>query len=451
MNVDISRLNLDGKEFRWLDYGDRAAVFRLRDKGLIGIASDTLGVLEVYRPLTEHSVQQIREMLQSSEVFRTDMGRLLTFGAVRTAEDATLEPLIVTRCTKPPVKTLIFHITHVCNILCKHCYIDARREGRQAIIPEGLSTEVVIRLLRDFSSMGGLVVDFTGGEPLLRPDIWKILEESNNLRLWVAALTNGTYMTETLADRLRPLLNEVVISIDGLETSHDALRGMGNFKKSISAISMLATKGVRVAVTTFVHADNFDQLVELQNMLGEVGISVWSLVMPRRSGRNDNNELFLRTYTRWQRDGAYVTEMLRKLHTGCVRWNMDLVADHILIPIPLLRRFKQGAGGVAEELFNGAERACWDNTITVYPDGEVKACLFFNGLSYANIKEQSLKEVYTMSLRQQLGNHFNRTCSHDHCAAVEVPEKVFTDLVRQFRPQRQQVVQSLPFRRPVAV
>ena len=209
MNCDLTQLGFSNTPFRWLDYGDRGAVFRVKDKTFLSIESNTLQLLKFYIPNSPSHAFNLKLALLSDQQFKDDFSRLIAFGAIEPSlkEDRShLDTMSVTRCVSPPIKTLILHITHLCNLFCKHCYINARRGARLDAIPEGLETQRIISVLEEFSQMGGLVVDFTGGEPLLRSDIWEILSCAKDRRLWATLLTNGTYMGKELLRACRTLL-----------------------------------------------------------------------------------------------------------------------------------------------------------------------------------------------------------------------------------------------------
>ena len=131
-------------------------------------------------------------------------------------------------------------------------------------------------ILKQIHNSGACGIAFEGGEPLLRNDLVGILAYSRSLPLHTSLITNG-YLLESRVDEIAPYINGVIyVSLDGLEKTHDAIRGIsGCFKKAIEGIT--ASKGkVSVTINTTIMTDNLyeiEDMVELAKELG-VGISV---------------------------------------------------------------------------------------------------------------------------------------------------------------------------------
>jgi sulfatase maturation enzyme AslB (radical SAM superfamily) len=131
--------------------------------------------------------------------------------------------------------TVLFHITDYCNLDCKHCFINAKHTRENEYTVHEVST-----ILSDMKTLKALNVTFSGGEPTLHEDLIPILRDANRKGLNVSLVSNGTLITEELADNLSELVNCVLISIDGPENCHDAFRGQkGAFKKTMRGINVL--------------------------------------------------------------------------------------------------------------------------------------------------------------------------------------------------------------------
>ena len=122
-------------------------------------------------------------------------------------------------------------LTYNCNLRCKMCPF-----WRKTSPDPSLEQEKAI--LRNIYNSGACAVAFEGGEPLLRQDLAEILAFSRSLPLHTSLITNGTLL-ESRIDDIAPYINGVVyVSLDGLEKTHDAIRGVnGSFKKALRGIT----------------------------------------------------------------------------------------------------------------------------------------------------------------------------------------------------------------------
>lgn len=177
--------------------------------------------------------------------------------------------------------TVSWKVISACNLRCKHCYFDDEF-GKAYNTQNDLNSDEIVKLANDLVANFGIVnYSITGGEPLLRKDIFeiiKIIKASNGI---VSLQTNGTLITKTIAKKLSGLLNPntdfIQISLDGLEKTHDSIRGEGNFKKAINAIKLMIDFGIKVNVNCTPISKNINELVELYKFCTELGINKFSL------------------------------------------------------------------------------------------------------------------------------------------------------------------------------
>ena len=144
-----------------------------------------------------------------------------------------------------PVKTLILHSTYECNLACKHCYIDAGKSR-----PEEMNSDELKRIVREFGELGGLGVDISGGEPLLKPGIEEVIYESRNQGLRTTVLTNASDLDYNQIKRIKPLIDDMAVGVDGLDEMNDQIRGEGSFKKIERGLEIISNEGIPLAITT---------------------------------------------------------------------------------------------------------------------------------------------------------------------------------------------------------
>jgi radical SAM protein with 4Fe4S-binding SPASM domain len=162
-------------------------------------------------------------------------------------------------------------LTRACNLECGHCFVDVWHERD----PNELSLEQIESLFAELSSVGAPIVILAGGEPMLRPDFWEIVESCGAHGLDGALCTNATLIREDNAARLvASPVRWYSISLDGPDAeTHDALRGEGRFEHAVRGIRALLAAGaddVKIRVT--VTGENKDTLAGFADIARDLGV-----------------------------------------------------------------------------------------------------------------------------------------------------------------------------------
>lgn len=125
-----------------------------------------------------------------------------------------------------------WNVTKRCNLYCEHCY---RESSPDEEVDGELTTEEGKKLLRDMKKAKLGTIVFSGGEPLLRPDIYELIEYASSLGMMTLMGSNGTLITPEIARELKTSgLKAIAISIDSLENQvHDDFRGEKGDRKSV--------------------------------------------------------------------------------------------------------------------------------------------------------------------------------------------------------------------------
>ena len=158
-------------------------------------------------------------------------------------------------------------LTYNCNLKCKMCPFWKRSTT-------DLSLESEKTILRRIYDSGVCGIAFEGGEPLLRKNLVEILDYSRSLPLQTSLITNGTLL-ESKIDEIAPYINGgIYVSLDGIDKTHDAIRGVsGCFKKAIEGISA-ASKKIPVAINTTIMAENIHEIEGLVRLAKELQVKI---------------------------------------------------------------------------------------------------------------------------------------------------------------------------------
>ncbi|MBQ6421493.1 MAG: radical SAM protein [Clostridia bacterium] len=166
--------------------------------------------------------------------------------------------------------TLQWHITHRCNLRCSHCYqrdFDAFC-SRDAM----LETLEKFRVFLDNRQLRGHL-NVTGGEPLMHPDLFFLLEAAREREISAAVLTNGTLIDGRTARRLsRAGVTYVQVSLDGTKAVHDAIRGSGSFDRAVAGIETALRCGIDVTVSFTAQNGNIGDFEALARFCRKLGV-----------------------------------------------------------------------------------------------------------------------------------------------------------------------------------
>src|SRR5690242_21494356 len=175
-----------------------------------------------------------------------------------TEPHATLDPAAP---PAPPLRLVFWETTTGCNLACIHC---RRLEVSRELSKLDLTTEQSKAFIRSLPETGKPILVFSGGEPLMRPDIWDLAEEANRVEIPTALATNGTIMNDEVAARVRDVgFRRVSISFDGPDApTHDQFRGEGAFDASIAGFKALRRAGLSMQINTTVAKHNYKKLDE---------------------------------------------------------------------------------------------------------------------------------------------------------------------------------------------
>ena len=174
---------------------------------------------------------------------------------------------------------LFWECTTRCNLHCRHCGSDCSVLSREKDMPledflGALDTIPQEHRPKDFS------VVLTGGEPLLRPDIEKVGREIRKRGFGWGMVSNGWFYDEPMHARLMGAgMGALTVSLDGLEASHDWMRGMpGSYKRTFRAIGIMAKDPrLNADVVTCVNKRNLAELPEIHDILSSLGLKQWRL------------------------------------------------------------------------------------------------------------------------------------------------------------------------------
>ena len=275
----------------------------------------------------------------------------------------------------PPGPVVIWNLVRRCNLTCKHCYsISADKD-----FPGELSTQEVYAVMDDLKGFRVPVLILSGGEPLLRPDIFDISRRAKAMGFYVGLSTNGTLIDESNIDDIAAVGYDYVgISIDGLRETHDRFRRLdGAFDASMRGIRLCHARGIKVGMRFTITQDNAHELPPLLTLMEDEGVDKFYLSHLNYAGRGNINrktDVLLDT-TRRAMDllfDACWDYLQRGMHKEFVTGNND--ADGVYLLHWIRKHFPEKEAHMRAKLAqwggnsSGVNIANIDNLGIVHPD-----------------------------------------------------------------------------------
>lgn len=304
-----------------------------------------------------------------------------------------------------------WNLTKKCNLKCPHCYMEAGRPAERE-----LTTGECLELIDEMRSLGTEMLILTGGEPLLRKDIYEIARYASSHGIWVVMGTNGVLVTDKVAEKMVECgVKGVGISIDSLDPEkHNGFRGGPDaWKYSVKALEICRAHNLEVLVQTTVMDMNREEIADMIEFAYEKGAWAFNLYFLVQTGRGQEmNDLSAET----------TEDILTDL--------VDLQDDYrpMLVRSKCAPQFKQiayenGRGGLESGGCMAGTRYC-----RITPGGDVTPCPYMD-LAVGNVLEQSFAEIWQTApelrdlrkpakLKGRCGNcEFKELCGGCRCRA----------------------------------
>jgi radical SAM protein with 4Fe4S-binding SPASM domain len=269
-----------------------------------------------------------------------------------------------------------WNLTKKCNLRCPHCYLEAGAEAE-----DELTTEECLGLIDEMKALGTEMLILTGGEPLLRRDIYEIARYASDHGLWVVMGTNGVLVTDRVARKMVECgVRGVGISIDSLDPAkHNRFRGGPNaWELSVRALEICRAHGLEVLVQTTVMAMNYEEIPALIAFAREKGAWSFNLYFLVQTGRGQEmNDL---SPQQTEAMLAYLVEVQDRYRPMLVR---SKCAPHF-------KRiaYERGLGGLESGGCMAGTRYC-----RITPEGNVTPCPYMPVVA-GNVRHQSLREIW---------------------------------------------------------
>jgi 12,18-didecarboxysiroheme deacetylase len=296
---------------------------------------------------------------------------------------------------KKPV--VVWNVGRRCNLRCVHCYSHSRDVDYGGELNHAQGR----RLIDDHAAFGVPVLLFSGGEPLMRPDIFELIGHAVEHGMRAVVSTNGTLISPEVAERLREAgLSYVGISLDGLETANDRFRGVpGAFRRALQGVRNCLEKKVKVGLRFTMTRQNVRDVGGILDLVAREGIPrvcFYHLVYTGRGSQLLGDSRLSHGETRAVVD--LIMDRTRAFHDAGRPVEVLTVDNHTDGPYLYLRLAKedpQRAAGVLELLGMNGGNSSGVGIGCVSWDGAVHPDQFWRHYTAGNVRQRPFSAIWT--------------------------------------------------------
>ncbi len=292
---------------------------------------------------------------------------------------------------KPP-RLIAWELTNACNLACIHCRASAIKDPA----PDELSTAEAKHFVDELIEYKPIII-LTGGEPLLRKDVYDIAQYASGHGLRVVLATNGTLLTPDIARHLKEVgIQRVSISIDGsTKETHDIFRGEpGAFDGAIRGIEMLKNESISFQINTTITKRNLTQIPNIYDLALELGASalhIFLLVPTGRGEEIESEEIPPQEYERvlnWFYDKSRTSSI--QLKATCAPHYFRIMRQRAKSEGIKITRETHGLEAMTKGCLGGSGFCFISSTGNVYPCGYLPALA-------GNIRQKPFKIIWEKS------------------------------------------------------
>ena len=295
---------------------------------------------------------------------------------------------------KKPV--VVWNVGRRCNLRCIHCYSQSNDQE----YPDELTTEEGFALIDDLAQYGSPVLLFSGGEPLMRPDLFELIAHARSKGMRAVLSTNGTLITKEIAQKLKDFdLSYVGISLDGLEKIHDSFRGKkGAFKEAIAGLRNCQEVGIKVGLRFTINKKNAEDIPGIFQLLRDENIPrvcFYHLVYSGRATEIIKEDL---THEETRATVDLLMRETKKLFDEGLEkevLTVDNHADGVYLYLKMKEEGLERAEDVLTLLKMNGGNSTGNGIGCVSWDGSVHADQFWRHETFGNVKDRPFSEIWT--------------------------------------------------------
>ncbi len=287
-----------------------------------------------------------------------------------------------------------WNLTKGCNLLCTHCYLPTNNTkttpDKNFPAPDELDTDAAYKIIDDIAEINpNIILILTGGEPLLRRDIFDLSRHASGKGMMVLLGTNACLIDDDAAKRLKDSgVSGIGISLDSMRPDiHDSIRGLkGSWEKAIEGMKACKRNGLEIQIQTTVFKRNYDEIPDVVAFANEMGAKVFNLFFLVCTGRGqDITDITSKQYE----DALKQIYKLNKQYEGRMLVSAKCAPHYRRIA------YEMDPESALVKYYSGGCPA-GTNYCRITPEGNVTACPYLD-TSCGNLREKSFGEIWRSS------------------------------------------------------
>ena len=304
-----------------------------------------------------------------------------------------------------------WHILYDCDQRCKHCYIFSEDNNKPLLTMKYEDIEKILdnclEMCEKFNRKPYFSI--TGGDPILHPNFWQILELLKEKQVDYSILGNPFHLTDEVCKKLHDLkCRQYQLSLDGLEKTHDYFRKPGSFKITIEKIHTLRKNGVKASIMTTVSKTNIDEIpgiidVAVENEADLFSFSRYcptSLEKTAQMTSEEYHQLLEKVWLKFEEYKDKKTYFNLKDHL----WTLFLYEKGL---------FKIPENLDENTIYDGCN--CGNSHLTILPSGDVFACRRMES-KIGNALTDKMTEIFTSNEM----NYYRQYDKFEKCSKCEL-------------------------------
>jgi len=263
-----------------------------------------------------------------------------------------------------------WHILDDCDQRCKHCYIFSEDNNKELVTMSYDEMECILDNCLEMCEKTNRTPYFsiTGGDPILHPNFWQLLEKLYEMNLHYSILGNPFHLTHEVCEKLKELgCRQYQLSLDGLKQTHDYFRKPGSYETTLNAIKILQDAGIRASIMTTVSKTNIDEITGIIDEVVSHNAGLFSFARYCPTGLEKSNNISPIEYKQ------LLENIWDKYQTYKDSNTIFTLKDHLWT----LFLYEKGIFKIPENLkedviYDGCN--CGNSHLTILPNGDVFAC-----------------------------------------------------------------------------
>ncbi len=341
--------------------------------------------------------------------------------ALRYGRDSGKLPSHLLQFSKDKKPVVVWNMGRRCNLKCVHCYA----QSKDIEYENELTTQQGRELIDDLAQFGAPVILFSGGEPLMRPDLPELAQYARSKGMRAVISTNGTLIDKKMAKVLKEIgLSYVGVSLDGMRETNDKFRGhKGAFDLALQGMRNCLAEGIKVGLRFTINKKNVKDIPAIFDLLEKEKIPrvcFYHLVYAGRGSKLVKEDL---SHEESRKTLDLIMDRTKAVHERGFPMEVLTVDNHCDGPyvyFRLLREDPERASEVYELLQMNQGNSSGIGIACVSWDGSVHADQFWRHYSFGNVKERRFSEIWMDTNNELMGGLKNRRAlikaNADRCA-----------------------------------